>query len=127
MDTKRCSRCKESKPLSDFNIRSDTGKLHGMCKRCKKHPQLMRFYGISIEEYEAKMEAQDNLCMICKQPCSAIWKATDKRKFLSQDHDHSTGQNRDLLCDRCNRGLGNFLDDPELLEAAAAYLRKWGK
>ena len=69
--------------------------------------------------------AQSGLCMICQKPSHVVWKNTAKPKELSVDHDHKTGQNRDLLCDRCNRGIGNFLDDPELLEAAAAYLRRW--
>ena len=33
--------------------------------------------------------------------------------------------NRALLCDACNKGLGHFRDNPELLEVAAGYLRKY--
>ena len=58
---------------------------------------------------------QNGVCAICKKTCTI-------RKRLSIDHDHKTGGIRKLLCSRCNSGLGFFLDDPELLIAAAKYL-----
>jgi hypothetical protein len=42
---------------------------------------------------------------------------------LAIDHDHVTGDIRGLLCHACNVALGLLNDDPELLEAAAGYLR----
>lgn len=76
---------------------------------------LRKSYGLSLEEYESAAEAQGGRCLICREhPEDGI---------LRVDHHHGTGVVRGLLCDRCNRALGLLRDDPEVLEAAAAYLR----
>ena len=47
---------------------------------------------------------------------------------MDADHEHTIPPKpRGLLCGLCNKGLGQFKDDPILLENAAIYLRKWGK
>lgn len=79
-------------------------------------------YGVTPEEYAAKVEAQDGRCMICgKRPDPDGVKAASR---LHQDHDHQRNRNRDLLCSRCNPGIGYFLDDPVLLRAAADYIER---
>jgi hypothetical protein len=42
---------------------------------------------------------------------------------LYKDHCHATGRRRGMLCIRCNTGIGQLQDSPELLEKAAAYIR----
>lgn len=44
---------------------------------------------------------------------------------LVVDHDHSTGEVRDLLCHNCNRALGLLQDSIENTKAALNYLKKW--
>ncbi len=84
---------------------------------------LKRNFGLTPEQHDEMIRAQDNLCAICHQP------ERDGRGAASQtlsiDHDHSTGVVRELLCRACNHGIGNFYENPELLLAAANYLTKW--
>ena len=120
-----CTTCGVTKPLSEFD--NSKGRKYRRCKLCRRDSYKGRLYGLEPGQYSQMLEAQNHLCMICGKPSSIVWKNNEKPRLLSVDHDHETSQHRDLLCDRCNRGIGNFLDSPELLEAAAKYLRKWGK
>lgn len=137
-DRKVCCVCKEEKPKTDFNV---CGKnqhtrrpwLSAHCKECGKerskdynrsnqHRQrakrYARRYGITITEYEKLLLDQNERCAIC---CSV--EPGSHFNYFSIDHDHATGEVRGLLCDHCNRGLGYFRDDPEILRAAIGYVR----
>ena len=80
-------------------------------------------YGITLEVRDQMIEEQGGCCSICGSPFSE----EDKALTPCIDHCHLTNQVRSILCRRCNIGLGSFLDDPELLEKAAAYLKKFAK
>jgi len=47
-----------------------------------------------------------------------------RKKQLDVDHCHTTGEVRGLLCNRCNTGIGQFKDNPNILRSAARYLDK---
>jgi len=72
-------------------------------------------YRITVEDYNTMAVAQGNRCAICG--------AQPKAKRLFVDHCHKTGRIRKLLCQHCNSMLGMAKDNPETLEAGAAYLR----
>jgi hypothetical protein len=78
---------------------------------------LKRKYGITLDEYDAMLAAQDGGCAICGAP-------EPDGQSLHVDHCHDTDAIRGLLCFRCNAGLGQFEHCVERLEAAAAYLRR---
>lgn len=78
---------------------------------------LREQYNVSELNYLAMAKEQNNVCFICLQPEKA-------REFLAVDHCHSTGRVRGLLCADCNRALGQFHDDVEILARAITYLQR---
>lgn len=68
----------------------------------------------SLKEYDRLLAKQEGVCAIC---C-----CVPSRRRLDMDHCHDTGKVRGLLCDTCNRAIGLFDDNPELLRQAARYL-----
>jgi len=83
--------------------------------------RLKKRYGISAADYHLMLTKQNNSCGICKITIGQHQTLKGKKRF-SVDHCHKTGQVRGLLCYRCNMGLGYFKDNPELTQAATAYL-----
>lgn len=83
------------------------------------HYNRQYLYGMTPEQYEAQMAAQDNRCAICG---SADWPGKGGRP--NTDHCHATGVFRGFICGNCNNGLGMFGDSPARLRAAADYLEK---
>lgn len=79
--------------------------------------RLRKVHGINEDEYQAQLGAQRGRCAICGLQAE---EAANGR--LDVDHCHDTGAMRGLLCGPCNRGIGQFADDPERVRAAAAYL-----
>lgn len=78
-----------------------------------------RNYGISQEDFDAKLSAQNGKCAICQA-------AEPKgRGHWHLDHCHETKQIRGILCHFCNLLLGMAKDSPERLLTAAKYLKTY--
>ena len=69
-------------------------------------------HGIGFDDYRKLEAAQGGACAICRQVLR-----------LEIDHDESSRIIRGLLCPNCNKGLGNFRDDPVHFRAAIVYLQ----
>jgi len=82
---------------------------------------LKHQFGISLEDHNALLEAQGGACAICGHIPSERDRYR-KGKSLALDHDHKTNKIRGLLCDLCNRAIGQLQDSPTLLRKAADYL-----
>ncbi len=109
-----------------FNYRSPEGKLEANRKHRAenrenyKNKELVRDFGITLEQYQQMMVAQNGVCAICKKPEMATRRG--RPLHLSVDHCHRTNEIRALLCSFCNKGIGKFFDDSSLLKAAGEYV-----
>lgn len=126
---KQCRKCKTTKPVEDFTWSARDG-YGTLCKQCareyaaEKRKDVDFVYSQKAKKFNTDPETIKTLyetyksCQICNQ--------TDRRE-LNVDHCHSTGKVRGLLCDNCNKALGLFRDNPELLGQAANYLRRYSE
>ena len=82
--------------------------------RYMRDSKLRSKYGITIADYEAMLDSQGGACAVCG--------SHPEHRGLCVDHDHDTGRVRGLLCDLCNRMLGQSGDNARLLRLGADYL-----
>lgn len=73
-------------------------------------------YNLTFLDVEMLLTYQNNTCAICKKPLSL------DKKETHVDHCHKTKEVRGILCVNCNRGLGYFKDEPDILKMAIKYL-----
>lgn len=89
----------------------------------KEHLQVLqfaRYYHVSYDEAEYLLSNRPENCEICGRH---TLQDESKKSRLCFDHCHRTGRHRGWLCNPCNKGLGQFNDDPDLLIRAAEYLK----
>ncbi len=122
----QCRHCLDSKSLDQFPINNSYKNGRATkCKACQakdaskwRSPVKTAMWKYNIDEESAKTFVYAEVCEICggKQRPG---------KHMCVDHNHTTGKVRGPLCDWCNKGLGQFRDDPALLMAAIQYLKKY--
>ncbi len=130
--SKMCRTCNKEQLISEFH--KDRGKkdgFRGECKQCvtryskknwKKYKETsrrgsLRRIGWTLEEYDRAFKKQNGLCAICGEV-----DMTHRR--LAADHNHKTGKNRELLCQRCNTVLGRVYENTDLLHKLIKYIDK---
>lgn len=131
---RRCSRCMTVKPREEF-----AGPTAPYCHPCMAsyardqraaNPDPLRArrdtlsrYGLTPDTFAALLASQGGRCAICQtgKPGGQGWHV---------DHDHACHARkqacdrcrRGILCDRCNIAIGNFRDDPVIIQSALDYL-----
>ncbi|MGW7483698.1 endonuclease domain-containing protein [Nonomuraea muscovyensis] len=118
-----CRNCGTELDRRQARLCDDCGSYSGphsdRAQRRRYH--FTRTYGIKASEAERIFAEQGGKCAICYAGITLF--DGDSRDTAYFDHCHTNKRNRAFLCQPCNSGLGDFRDDPELLERAAAYLR----
>ena len=140
LDIKICSRCGVLTDRFGMSSRAKDGK-RSQCKDCEKIYEARRTrdyaamararcpdsvkdnhlrsrYGITLDDYNDMLQAQNGSCAIC--PATAL------EEVLCVDHNHDTGEVRALLCTTCNTMLGMAGDSADRLQAGIDYLKEHG-
>jgi hypothetical protein len=115
---KLCTKCKVEKPMNSDHFPKHNKVKSGFdswCKRCRASYRSETRRGLYREMISD--EALKDIIETVKE-CVICGSVED----LVVDHCHKGNFVRGMLCNHCNRGLGNFKDDPELLEFARMYL-----
>lgn len=119
-ETKECSKCKQNLPLNHFTLHSGRPYLRPECKKCnnelsKVRDRLKRKHGMPSEGYS---------CPICLGTEEDVkGRGNNKNGSWVLDHCHESEEFRGWLCHKCNRSLGGFDDDEEMLRRAIKYLK----
>ena len=79
-------------------------------------------YGITLKEKNFILKKQNNKCKICKITIHKNKKLKNNTACI--DHCHTTNKLRGILCSMCNKGLGHFKDNTEILTNAIDYLKE---
>jgi hypothetical protein len=115
-----CRGCKQYLEKSMFY---ETTKTY--CKECYKNRENvknLKKFNITQKEYDDMLNAQNGVCKICKKD--------DNGKRLCIDHDHSCCSGRyscgkcirGLLCNKCNRFIGEVDENTKLLKSMIDYI-----
>jgi len=116
-ENKVCTKCNLEKPRTNEFFPKNFKTLDQLDSWCKVCRATYR-NGIRRGLYRSMITDED-LVELLKTECCTICGSIEK---LVVDHDHKNNFVREMLCNHCNRGLGHFRDDPELLEFARIYL-----
>jgi hypothetical protein len=125
-----CRPCVRRDRRSNYHADPDKQKklslhrFHKADKETKRNWQLKNKYGKDLNWYKDLLKKQDGVCAICKGPPNGRGAINDQ---FYVDHDHETGQIRELLCHYCNLMIGYAKENGLNLKSAINYLEKWGK
>lgn len=124
--TKKCSKCGETKTLANFSKDSKApDNLNRWCRVCHKASMRFRRYKLTADRFEELLKAQDSRCAICLRLFEQ-----DERTDVDHDHSCCPGEISCGCCVRgithtaCNRALGLLGESEDSLENALRYLRR---
>lgn len=121
ISTKKCSKCGIDQPLEKFTKSSGANYLRAECRDCE------RKLGRERQRIKNSVVAPGpkHQCPICQRGEEQVRGRGGKKSGVwCCDHDHEEGKFRGWLCHDCNRALGAFKDNLEIMKRAMEYLEK---
>lgn len=93
-------------------------------RRHGRRYQIKSKFGITLEDWDRILVEQSGRCYLCSRPLQG------GRTDIHIDHDHDCCPGRKtcgkcirgLACQKCNQGVGQFDDDPQLMRTVADNL-----
>ena len=128
---KKFTDCKgEWIPINQENFirrKHSNGKYYfsNICRKCDAEASweshIIKTFNVTAEQYYEQLRKQGGGCAICKTTDVG---GNDRVFRLFIDHDHISGINRGILCNKCNMMIGKQggKDDPEILFNGFEYL-----
>jgi hypothetical protein len=116
--TKVCKRCEDIKHVDCFDksCNRTVDGLRTICKQCYREKRktskrevseserkcnLMKRYGLSIDDYDNMMKEQEGKCGCCKEEFNR-----EEYRGIHIHHDHESGQVIGIWCKNCNMAEG---------------------
>ena len=87
--------------------------------KANRNTKLKQAYGLTHEQVEEMKRLQNYKCYVCSKQESEAGS-----KGLVVDHNHTTGQVRKLLCNRCNTALGLLNEDVGIFTSLIEYVKE---
>lgn len=109
---KDCRRLQKEKVKKEKQIANKNRVKHYAKREFTSDDQILKIYN-----------AQQGKCKICDQYYE--YGKVGQMNGLHLDHSHITGKARGLLCGHCNRGIGFFNDNDEIILNAYNYLKDY--
>jgi len=120
---RRCREChREIQRARQHRDKTIPTRREALSKRRRK--AQLKTVGWTPELFDKTFTEQDRKCAICNKELRLHVGQQEARACA--DHKHVIPPKpRGIVCPQCNVGIGNLQDSPEILEAAAAYLRRY--
>ncbi len=149
---KTCTKCKLTKPVSEFYVQRKGKKVEFIykpkCKACEIQKSKNEYHSLSIEERQNTRKVRHDKLgfrgrknyklrhlfgisideyeeMVEKQNnlCFICSNPPQNGLSLGVDHNHNTGKIRKLLCVNCNTMIGHSKEDVTILERTIEYIK----
>lgn len=112
--SKQCKKCDSKSRMINPNVDR---------REYARNWTIKKKYGITPEDFFAYWSANYGRCYICnKNMVYPEYRQGQGLDVVAIDHCHITNKMRGLLCNGCNKGLGLFKDNKEILANAIRYL-----